>query len=159
MYSAVLPPSLMVSFISYEMENSFIFSTGWEYCHLFCRRFLFFRLPFFSFERIMGSYFWWIDFFGLCVLCHFQSKNLYCRFWAFIQGFKAGFLIKKFAIWFSENEGGSKAVGTFPKIHPFWSCQASLSLASLRGALWFGTRQRKWKRQARRWTIKNIFGQ
>ena len=36
---------------------------------------------------------------------HFQSKNLYCRFWTFIQGFFRTFS-KKIALQFSENEGG-----------------------------------------------------
>ena len=27
--------------------------------------------------------------------------------------------------------GGQRPVGTFPKIHPFWSCQASLKLGSV----------------------------
>ena len=35
---------------------------------------------------------------------------------------------EKFATWFSENEGGGqRPFGTFPKIHPFWRCGASLS--------------------------------
>ena len=46
---------------------------------------------------------------------HFQSKNLYWRFWAFIQGCGQRGFRKKIAIWFSENEGrgGSKAVWNF----------------------------------------------
>ena len=37
---------------------------------------------------------------------------------------------EKFAIWFSENEGGGdqRPFGTFPKIHPFWRRSASLIL-------------------------------
>ena len=42
--------------------------------------------------------------------------------------FKAVQLFKKSAIWFSENEGGGqRPFGTFPKIHPFWSGEASLT--------------------------------
>ena len=35
---------------------------------------------------------------------HFQSKNLYCRFWTFIQDFKKRLFVK-IVIWFYENEG------------------------------------------------------
>ena len=38
---------------------------------------------------------------------------------------------KKFAIWFSENEGrDQRQFATFQKIHPFWRCGASLTLVS-----------------------------
>ena len=35
---------------------------------------------------------------------YFRSKNLYCWFWAFVQGFKA-FFLEEIATWFSEDEG------------------------------------------------------
>ena len=36
--------------------------------------------------------------------------------------------VAKSATWFSENEGGGqRPFGTFPKIHLFWMCQASLN--------------------------------
>ena len=58
---------------------------------------------------------------------YFQSKSLYCRFWAFIQGFKAVFFWEKFAKGFSENErGGQRPLGIFPKIHRFWYRDPSL---------------------------------
>ena len=53
---------------------------------------------------------------------HLQSKNLYCRFWTFIQGFKQGFS-ESFQKW----GGGSKLFGIFPKIDPFWYRHPSIS--------------------------------
>ena len=47
----------------------------------------------------------------------FQSKNLYCRFWTFIQDFKGGFSEKLQYDFPEMRGGGSKAI--FPKIHPF----------------------------------------
>ena len=42
---------------------------------------------------------------------HFQSKNLYCRFWTFKQGFLSiEFEEEKIPLWFSENEGENSSV-------------------------------------------------
>ena len=60
---------------------------------------------------------------------HFQSKNLYCKIWTFKQVYVTMKLIQSVARLknlqynFPKMRGGSqRPFGTFPKIHPFWSC-------------------------------------
>ena len=57
---------------------------------------------------------------------HFQSKNLYWRFWAFIQGFIAGFSEKNCNLIFRKWGEDQRPFGILPKIHPFWYRHPSL---------------------------------
>ena len=68
---------------------------------------------------------------------HFQSKNLYCRFWTFIQGFKEGFSGKNCNMIFRKWGGGVKCrLKFFRKFIRFGTATRPFRLTSDRWMTW-----------------------